>query len=121
MFAMMLFPDDFEPEEHGWHVAEPYVPHQRLANALWELRRFGFVQTHWLRWEIPYRSPAGLVRCGYDTRRRRFYGMYMPPFERDRYRSSVAQIHREMRFGTGGGVLSPARPSVSAPTVSRQS
>ncbi len=118
MFGMLAFPRDFEPEDHGWIIVEPVVPHQRLQAAMQELHRFGFVSTHWQRWEAPYVSPAGLVRVGYDKERDCFYGMYMPPFERDRNSFTLPEFHREMRLGVGGGVLSLGRPSVSLTTVS---
>ncbi|MFJ3270973.1 hypothetical protein [Streptomyces sp. NPDC086776] len=118
MFGMLVFPPDFEPEDHGWHVVEPIAPQQRVQHAVHELSYFGFVSTHFQRWEIPYRSPAALVRCGYDAEADRYYGMYMPPFERDRSSFTLAEIHHQLRYGMGGGANSPDRPSVSQPTVS---
>ncbi|MFC4498496.1 MULTISPECIES: hypothetical protein [Streptomyces] len=117
MFGMLPFPCGFEPEDHGWTVVEPIAPNQRLQAAMQELHRFGFVSTHWQRWEVPYRSPAGLARVGYDKNRDCFYGLYMPPFERDRNSFTLAEIHREIRFGVGGGSISLGQPSVSLTTV----
>lgn len=46
-----------------------------------------------------------------------YYGMYLPPSERDRNSFMSAAIPREIRFRTGGGAHSPAQPSVSFPTI----
>ncbi|MEV6309957.1 hypothetical protein AB0M10_15330 [Streptomyces sp. NPDC051840] len=113
MQSLLLFERDFRPEDHGWYVSNPVVPQDQLGASMQELRRFGFVSTTWARWEVPYERPAVLVVMGLAKPSGRYYGLYMPPFERDSLSVSVSRIHRELRSGTGGGIVSPRRPFVS--------
>ena len=109
MYAI-YFPRGLVPEEHGWQVVNPIVPHQQLDAAMQELRTFGFVSTHFKRFTIPWAYPAGLVFTGYDAGRGQYYGLYNPPFEcRDR-KVTRADIWREILSGV-------VQPEGSAPQV----
>ncbi|WP_369042263.1 hypothetical protein [Streptomyces sp. Midd1] len=108
---MLRFPRGFVPEEHGWRVTNPVVPHQQREMAMYELHRFGFVSTHYMRWHLPYRTPATLAVMGYRAESDQFWGMYGPPFERPDEEVTMGRVVDEILHGFD----SPARPFVSLP------
>ncbi|MFC9505437.1 hypothetical protein [Streptomyces sp. NPDC057002] len=113
----LRFPKGFRrPEEYGWQVTNPIVPHQRLQAAMQELHRFGFVSTQFTRWQIPFRFPAGLVFMGYDSDTDQYYGMYTPPFECRERKVTRLEIWEEIRSGVGSSEGSPATRVVPPPT-----
>lgn len=108
-------PENFRPEDYGWEVSNPIVPHQQLASAMQELHHFGFVSTQYSRWQIPFRFPAVLTIADYDADTRQYKACYMPPFEWHTEKVSRPQILEEIRWGIGSTSGSPARPFVSLP------
>ncbi|MEU1552174.1 hypothetical protein ABZ517_05555 [Streptomyces scabiei] len=114
MFQLAI-PDTFRPEDYGWEVSNPIVPHQQREAAMQELHRFGYVSTTFKRWQIPFAFPAVLSLAGYDSGRRLYRVFYMPPYECHDQDFTLGQILREIRCGAGWPEGSPERPFVSQP------
>lgn len=57
------WPDGFVPEEHGWVRSELARPDMQI----------------WLRWEIPFKSPASLNQFLHDEATGAIGGFYMGP------------------------------------------
>lgn len=101
---LLRLPGDFVPEEYGWEVRNPMVPHQQLQAAMYELHRFGFVSTHYVRAEAGHDYPAGLAITGYDSKARQYLCMYNPPSGCGEREVTAAQMWDEVRFGVGHSV-----------------
>lgn len=61
------WPDGFVPEEYGWERAETVGPTP------------GWHQPTWLRWQIPFRTPAVICQFLYDEETGAVGGLYMGP------------------------------------------
>lgn len=108
---ILKFPKGFVPEQHGWQVTHPMIPHQQHEMAMYELHRFGFVSTHFIRWSIPFQLPFTLVFMGYKADTGCYWGMYGRPFEWPDGEVTKAQVIEEILNGPS----SPERPFVSLP------
>lgn len=108
-----LMPHGLVPEEHGWTVANPIAPHQQLPTTMMELHRFGFVSTHWMRWQPPFTYPAGLAFLDYHQPTGRYIGLYSPPFECPDRKVTASDVFEEIFHGVRSTVGVGKRESVS--------
>lgn len=105
MYALRL-PGTFVPEEHGWTVRNPVVPHQQLQMAMYELHRFGFVSANYVRPEPGSEALAGLVLSGYDRETAQYLCLYNPPSECRERNFTAAVLLAEIRDGVGHSEVS---------------
>lgn len=98
---LISLPGDFVPEDHGWIVRNPVVPHQQRESAMRELHCFGFVSTNYVRPAPGSEFPAGLVICGYDSQAQQYKCMYNPPSECQEKKYTPALLRAEIRDGVG--------------------
>lgn len=74
------WPDNFTPEEHGWH-RDP-------LNSDFPV---------WVRWEIPYRQRASISQCLHDPETGAVGGWYTGPVKgRFPEQARMGDIHHEM-------------------------
>jgi hypothetical protein len=109
-------PADFRPEDHGWEVRNPVVPHQQHEMDMYALNHWGFVPTFYLRTEIPFVTPAALVVIDRDKASGRWHVLYNPPVTDMERTPAGGEIRREIREGYAAVGASPGRTTVSAKT-----
>jgi hypothetical protein len=110
---LLRLPEDFVPEEYGWEVRNPIVPHQQLQAAMYELHRYGYVSTFYVRSEPDSDLSASLAFTGYDAVRREYRCMYCPPSERSDREVTAAQLREEIRGYVGHSDGSRGKSPVS--------
>lgn len=98
---LLRLPGDFVPENHGWVVRNPLVPHQQLQSAMRELHTFGFVSTNYTRPTAGCEFPAGLVVTGYDAGANQYLCMYNPPSECREEKVTASLLCTEILAGVG--------------------
>ncbi|MGW3153745.1 hypothetical protein [Streptomyces sp. NPDC001089] len=98
---LLRLPGDFVPEDHGWSLRNPIVPHQQLQAAMAELHRWGFVSRHYVRPADGSEFPASLAVTGYDSTTREYLCMYLPPSGCREREVTAAQMWDEIRGGVG--------------------